>query len=157
MANETTKTLRKGGPEKCPGGACSECIGGPHHFSDAMTEDEVTMPGHEAIAMGVDVWYQCKHCDGWQEYDLDAELDDVESSSAAAETTDNGTLLLNFGEAYGIARQIDLETTDPRVCPGCHAVDEPCKPGCIDAEIEADNSQRDDAPISEGPWVSWKN
>lgn len=24
----------------------------------------------------------------------------------------------------------------PYVCPGCHAVAEPCHPGCIDAEIE---------------------
>jgi hypothetical protein len=23
----------------------------------------------------------------------------------------------------------------PFVCPGCHAVDEPCLPGCIDAEM----------------------
>lgn len=27
----------------------------------------------------------------------------------------------------------------PYVCPGCHAVgEEPCAPGCIDAEIEAE-------------------
>jgi hypothetical protein len=25
----------------------------------------------------------------------------------------------------------------PHVCPGCHAVAEPCAPGCIDAEMEA--------------------
>jgi hypothetical protein len=29
----------------------------------------------------------------------------------------------------------------PYVCPGCHAVDEPCLPGCIDAEIEAEHRE----------------
>jgi hypothetical protein len=27
----------------------------------------------------------------------------------------------------------------PFVCPGCYAVNEPCAPGCIDAEIEAEH------------------
>lgn len=75
------KTLRRGGPEECPGGACSECIGGPHHFSDAMLEDAFTNDKgehHEAVKLGVECWYQCKHCDGWKEYDLDEELDDEE-------------------------------------------------------------------------------
>lgn len=31
----------------------------------------------------------------------------------------------------------------PYVCPGCHAVDEPCYQGCIDAEIALANSIRD--------------
>lgn len=26
----------------------------------------------------------------------------------------------------------------PHVCPGCHAVDEDCLPGCIDREFEAE-------------------
>ncbi len=82
MASATKKTMRKGGPEKCPGGACSECIGGPHHFNEAITEDEITMPGHEAIAMGVEVWYQCLHCDGWQEYDLDSPPSDTAEPAA---------------------------------------------------------------------------
>lgn len=35
------------------------------------------------------------------------------------------------------------EDPGPFVCPGCHAVgDEPCKTGCIDAEIEADRDER---------------
>lgn len=29
----------------------------------------------------------------------------------------------------------------PYVCPGCHAVAEPCLPGCIDAEIEAEQRE----------------
>lgn len=30
----------------------------------------------------------------------------------------------------------------PHVCPGCHAVgDEPCAPGCIDAELEAERRE----------------
>lgn len=40
----------------------------------------------------------------------------------------------------------------PYVCPGCYAVGEPCYPGCIDAEIEADRERErydyDDDP----PW-----
>lgn len=27
---------------------------------------------------------------------------------------------------------------EPRVCPGCHAVDERCAPGCIDDEMRRD-------------------
>lgn len=31
----------------------------------------------------------------------------------------------------------------PFVCPGCHVVgEEPCRPGCIDAEIAAENERR---------------
>jgi hypothetical protein len=34
----------------------------------------------------------------------------------------------------------------PYVCPGCHAVDEPCLPGCVDAEMEEErrNGRRSD-------------
>lgn len=31
----------------------------------------------------------------------------------------------------------------PFVCPGCYAIgEEPCKPGCIDAEIAAEREER---------------
>jgi hypothetical protein len=32
------------------------------------------------------------------------------------------------------------DIADHHVCPGCHAVDGPCLPGCIDAEIEAERN-----------------
>lgn len=43
-----------------------------------------------------------------------------------------------------LARQrAELLANPPYVCPGCHAIGgEPCLPGCIDAEIEA---EREDA------------
>ncbi len=34
-----------------------------------------------------------------------------------------------------------LNEEAPYVCPGCHAVAEPCLPGCIDAEIEAERRE----------------
>lgn len=44
---------------------------------------------------------------------------------------------LAIEDAIDEALQLDAEDDAPIVCPGCHAVGaEPCKPGCIDAEME---------------------
>jgi hypothetical protein len=39
----------------------------------------------------------------------------------------------------------------PVVCPGCHAVNAPCAPGCIDAEIEKDREERREREDLEPP------
>lgn len=72
--------MRKGGPETCPV-HCGDCGGEPgeHHFSEAMLEDAETSEDgaeHEAAKLGVEVWYECKHCTAWLEYDLDGELEE---------------------------------------------------------------------------------
>jgi hypothetical protein len=46
------------------------------------------------------------------------------------------------------------DIADHHVCPGCHAVDGPCLPGCIDAEIEAERYQDDYEPWTcSGCWM----
>lgn len=39
------------------------------------------------------------------------------------------------------AEPTDGEDEAPYVCPGCHAVAEPCAPGCIDASMEAERRE----------------
>lgn len=41
------------------------------------------------------------------------------------------------------------DIAERHVCPGCHAVDEPCLPGCIDAEIAADRERDREGPVWE--------
>lgn len=68
----------RGGPEECPR-RCTECAGEPgeHHFSEAMVENGHASPEHEAAKMGIEAWYECKHCDAWLEYgDDEGEADD---------------------------------------------------------------------------------
>ena len=43
----------------------------------------------------------------------------------------------------------------PYVCPGCHAVAEPCHPGCIDAEIEERLALDEEAPMAEETLGEW--
>lgn len=56
---------RRGGPEKCPR-PCVECDG-THHFSDSTIMDRFEDPEHEAARAEIEFWYQCKHCDAWEE------------------------------------------------------------------------------------------
>lgn len=98
-------TLRKGGPETCPRpcGECSEA----HHFSDAMLEcAETSEEGadHEAAKVGVEVWYECKHCEAWMEYDLDGEDgDDEEEPDGEADHEDDPS-----GADCGTPRQVQM-------------------------------------------------
>lgn len=40
---------------------------------------------------------------------------------------------------------VESDAYEPVVCPGCYAVDGPCAPGCIDAEMErAREEERED-------------
>ncbi len=44
-------------------------------------------------------------------------------------------------ESMEVMRRDLAHEQAPHVCPGCHAVgEEPCAPGCIDAEIASDQS-----------------
>ena len=61
---------RHGGPERCPTGTCSECVG-PHHFSEATLGNAEDEPHHPAACAGLTHWYECKHCEAWTE-DADA-------------------------------------------------------------------------------------
>jgi hypothetical protein len=52
-------------------------------------------------------------------------------------------------KAREAVRGFDEPAEPPFVCPGCYAVgEEPCAPGCIDAEIERAREERD----SEDDW-----
>jgi hypothetical protein len=59
------------------------------------------------------------------------------------------------------ARKASVTAEDePHVCPGCHAVNAPCAPGCVDAEIARESEDRaeredDDAGDSEPDDTSW--
>lgn len=54
------------------------------------------------------------------------------------------TLRVQPEELELVPDEEDFIDDAPHVCPGCHAVgEEPCAPGCIDAEIAADRSELD--------------
>ena len=67
-------TLRAGGFKTCPK-SCGECQGEPHHFSDALLGFSENDPEHEAAKLGIDTWWECKHCDTWIECGEDEEPD----------------------------------------------------------------------------------
>lgn len=74
--------VRRGGPEKCAH-PCIECDEG-HHFADPMIDFAEDEPEHEAAKLGVEQWWQCKHCPAWREYtgDEDDEPDPADEIEA---------------------------------------------------------------------------
>jgi len=48
---------------------CMECQGQVHHFDETLAGTAEGDPEHPAAKLGIAVWWQCKHCDAWLEYD----------------------------------------------------------------------------------------
>jgi hypothetical protein len=74
IADGDALVVHAGGPEVCPA-PCVDCPDAKHHFSEEMVEFADEQSSHPAAKIGVDQWYECKHCDAWREELDDAEVD----------------------------------------------------------------------------------
>lgn len=77
-------------------------------------------------------------------YSDDSWLKTYDSWKLASPPCDDAPTCAECGEFLDVGTHEDCRG-EPYVCPGCHAVDEPCAPGCIDAEIER---KRQEAQLS---------
>ena len=81
---------------------CSECAGESHHWLEQYDDEHPAVKEH-----GLLVYWVCKHCDAWKEYDPDEEDDVVIGCGLCGEDIGNcecvdcdrcGSVMLGHGE-----------------------------------------------------------